>query len=122
MATTGTVNAVNLNTDLTVRVYDSFYAYEADIPASEYDVVHSYFLKEMDNATAAGNFTVSLFRIAQETKVPALTLLKSFEGANGLALNAQLAYWLNQIRSIATQLGVSIVPVANRYAARNVIQ
>lgn len=118
----GTVNATNLNKDLTVRVYDNFYRYEADIPAAEYDVVHSYFLREMDNRTAAGNMTVALFRIAQETQIPALTLLKEFEGNNGVNVNIQIAYWLNQTRSIATQLGVGSTPVPNYYAARNVIQ
>nr|NDG05768.1 hypothetical protein [Oxalobacteraceae bacterium] len=120
--TTGSVNATNLNKDLTVRVYDNFYRYEADVPAAEYDVVHSYFLKTMSSRLAAGNFTVALFRIAQETNTPALTLLKSFEGTNGVNLNAQLAYYLNQIRSIATQLGVSVTPTPNRYAQRNVLQ
>jgi hypothetical protein len=120
--TTGSVNATNLNKDLTVRVYDNFYRYEADVPAAEYDVVHSYFLKTMSSRLAAGNFTVALFRIAQETNTPALTLLKSFEGTNGVNLNAQLAYYLNQIRSISTQLGVSVTPTPNRYAQRNVLQ
>ena len=59
-----TVNYANPNTDLTVRVFDSFYDYQVDVPVNEYDVVHSYFLTQMTSRIAAGNFTISLFRVA----------------------------------------------------------
>ena len=38
-----TVNYTNYNKDLTVRVFDSFYNYDANVPADEYDIVYSYF-------------------------------------------------------------------------------
>lgn len=117
-----TVNYTNPNLDLTVRVYDQFYDYDVDVPASEYDVVHSYFLSTMTTRQAAGNFTVSLFRVAQETGIPALTLLKEFQGTNGSTLSASLAYYLNAIRSRATLLGVGVPVVPNFYQARNVLQ
>lgn len=117
-----TVNYTNYNQDQTVRVFDRFYDYDVNVPADEYDIVHSYFVQQMGNKQAAGNFTVSLFRVAQDTKIPALTLLKEFQGTNGVNLNVTLAYYLNQIRSRATLLGVSNPVVPNFYAARNVIQ
>ena len=116
------INYTNYNIDQTVRVFDSFYEYDVNVPANEYDIVYSYFLKEMGNRTAAGNFTVSLFRVAQDTNIPALTLLQSFEGQSGINLNANLAYYLNSIRNRATLLGVGVPVVPNFYAARNVIQ
>lgn len=117
-----TVNAVNYNQDLTVRVFDRFYEYEADIPVNEYDVVHSFFLANMANRAAAGNFTVTLFRVAQDTGIPALTLLQGFQGQSGLNLTANLAYYLNLIRNRATLLGVGVPTQPNYYAARNVTQ
>lgn len=120
--TTGSVNNANLNLDQTVRIFDQFYDYDVNVPASEYDVVNSYFLKTMKNKQAAGNFTVSLFRVAEETGVPPLTLLQEFQGVNGVNLNVTLAYYLNQIRSLATLLGVGVPVTPNAYAARNVIQ
>jgi hypothetical protein len=117
-----TVNYTNPNLDLTVRVFDQFYNYEANVPAAEYDVVHSYFLSVMTTRQAAGNFTVSLFRVAEDTGIPALTLLQEFQGANGINLSASLAYYLNQIRSRATLLGVGVAVVPNFYQARNVLQ
>lgn len=116
-----TVNYTNPNLDLTVRVFDQFYDYDVNVPAAEYDVVHSYFLSVMTTRQAAGNFTVSLFRIAEDTGIPALTLLKEFQGANGVDLSARLAYYLNQIRSRATLLGVGATVVPNFYQARNVL-
>jgi len=117
-----TVNYTNYNQDLTVRVFDRFYDYDVNVPAAEYDVVYSYFLQEMGTKQAAGNFTVSLFRIASETNIPALTLLTQFSGESGVNLDVSLAYYLNQIRSRATLLGVSNPVTPNFYAARNVIQ
>lgn len=117
-----TVNYTNYNQDQTVRVFDRFYDYDVNVPAAEYDIVYSYFLREMKTKQAAGNFAVSLFRVSEETKIPPLTLLKQFEGQTRVNLNVSLAYYLNQIRSRATLLGVSSPVTANFYAARNVIQ
>ena len=116
-----TVNYANPNTDLTVRIFDSFYDYDVNIPAEEYDVVHTYFLSVMTTRQAAGNFTVSLFRVAQDTGINPLTLLKEFQGLNGISLSASLAYYLNSIRSRATLLGVGTPVTPNFYQARNVL-
>jgi hypothetical protein len=117
-----TVNYTNPNKDLTVRLFDQFYSYEVDVPTNEYDVVHSYFLSVMSTRQAAGNFTMSLFRVSQNTGIPAMTLLKEFQGLNGIDLSASLAYYLNCIRSRATLLGVGNPVTPNFYQARNVLQ
>ena len=116
-----TVNYNNPNIDLTVRVYDKFYDYDVNVPAAEYDVVYSYFQSVMTTKQAAGNFTVSLFKVAEDTGIPPLTLLQEFQGLNGMNLSASLAYYLNVIRSRATLLGVGVPVVPNFYQARNVL-
>jgi hypothetical protein len=117
-----TVNYTNLNKDLTVRVFDSFYEYDVNVPADEYDIVYSYFRSVMTTAKAAGNFTVSLFRVAADTNISALTLLDAMKGQTGIALTASLAYYLNSIRSRATLLGVNASSTPNQYAARLIVQ
>jgi len=116
------INYANPNVDQTVRVFDTFYEYDVDVPAAEYDIVYSFFRNQMDNDIAAGNFTVSLFRVAQDTNIPALTLLASFEGQSGMSLDINMAYYLNSIRNRATLLGVGVPLAPNFYAARNVVQ
>jgi D-mannonate dehydratase len=116
------VNFINPNIDQTVRVFDEFYRYDVTIPAAEYDIVYSFFLNTMQNQQSAGNFAVSLFKVAEDTGIPALTLLQGFEGLDSVELNANLAYYLNQIRSRATLLGVNVAVVPNAYAARLVVQ
>jgi hypothetical protein len=93
----------------------------------EYDVVNSYFRSVMTTKQAADNFTVSLFRVAEDTKIPALTLLQSFQTSGGgvgnsMSINLNMAYYLNSIRNRATLLGVGVAVVPNYYAARNVVQ
>ena len=117
------VNYTNYNIDQTVRVFDTFYDYDVNIPVGDYDVVNSYFKSVMTTKQAADNFTVSLFRVAQDTKIPPLELLKIFEASGAeMDLNINMAYYLNSIRSRATLLGVGIPVAPNFYAARNVIQ
>jgi D-mannonate dehydratase len=116
------VNFENPAIDQTVRVFDDFYRYEVTVPAAQYDIVYSFFRDTMQNQQSAGNFAVSLFKVAEETGIPALTLLQGFQGLDQVQLNANLAYYLNQIRSTATLLGVSVAVVPNSYAARLVIQ
>ena len=121
------INYTNYNIDQTVRVYDTFYDYDVDIPANEYDVVNSYFKSVMTTKQAADNFTVSLFRVAENTKIPALTLLESFQQSGGgvgnsMNINLNMAYYLNTIRNRATLLGVGAPVTPNFYAARNVVQ
>jgi len=117
------VNYTNYNIDQTVRVFDNFYDYDVNIPVGDYDVVNSYFKSVMTTKQAADNFTVSLFRVAQDTKIPPLELLKVFQaGGTEMDLNINMAYYLNSIRSRATLLGVGIAVAPNFYAARNVVQ
>lgn len=116
------VNYENPNIDLTARVFDAFYEYDVNVPAAEYDVVRSYFLSTMTSRQAANNFTVSLFRVAETTGIPPLTLLQEFQGQGGINLNATLAYYLNSIRNGAVLLGVNARATPNFYAARNVVQ
>jgi pyruvate/2-oxoacid:ferredoxin oxidoreductase alpha subunit len=117
-----TVNNTNPNIDLTVRVFDDFYSYDVNVAANEYSLVHSYFLSVMPSQQAADNFTVSVFRLAEMTRIPVMTLLKEFQGQQGTALSVSLAYYLNNIRSRATLLGVGAPTSPNFYAARNVVQ
>jgi hypothetical protein len=121
------INYTNYNIDQTVRVFDSFYEYDVDVPAAEYDIVNSYFKSVMTTKQAADNFTVSLFRVAENTGVPALTLLQSFQDSGGnvgntLNLDVNMAYYLNSIRNRATLLGIGVPVTPNFYAARNVVQ
>jgi DNA-binding PucR family transcriptional regulator len=118
----GTVNALNSKVDLSVRVYDAFYSYEEYVNSTEYNLVFSFFKSVFTTEQAAGNFTVSLFRIANETKTPVLTLLATMEsqGKNQIQLTQTLAYYLNNMRSFSTLLGYGVTVTPNYYTARNV--
>jgi hypothetical protein len=65
---------------------------------------------------------VSLFQVAEQTNIPALTLLDAFQGQTPMDINLNMAYYLNNIRSRATLLGVNSQVVPNFYAARAVLQ
>lgn len=117
-----TVNYTNRNIDQTVRVFDNFYRYEANVSAEQYDIVNSYFRSVMNTREAADNFTVSLFRVADQTQVPIMELLQSIQGQTGLELNISMAYYLNNLRSNATLLGIGTPATQNFYVARCVVQ
>ena len=116
----GSVNYANPQKDTTVRIFDQFYSFELEVPVDAYDAVNSYFLSVFGTAQAAGNFTVSLFRVAQLSNIPILTLLEQIQGIDGLDLTATLAYYLNAIRSNSTLLGINISTQPNYYVAHNI--
>jgi hypothetical protein len=117
-----TINEPNFNIDQTVRIFDNFYDYSANIQAQEYDVVYSYFRSVFKTNLAAANFTLSLFRVAELTNTSAMTLLQNFQGQaqSEPEVNLLMAYYLNGVRSPATLLGVLTPTAPNYYTARNV--
>lgn len=118
----GTINAINPSIDQTVRIFDEFYNYAEDVNAAEYDIVSSYFQSVFNTSEQAQNFTVAIFRVAQESGVDALTILDEIAGTTGPQLTANLCYYLNSVRSNATLLGVLAPAAPNYWTARNVRQ
>ena len=117
-----TINEPNLKIDQTVRIFDQFYRYDANVPAQEYDIIYSFFRSICTTDLAAANFTSALFQVAEETRIPATELLKNFQGQDKMQLNMTMAYYLNSIRSPSTLLGVTMPTTPNYYTARNVKQ
>lgn len=117
-----TVNAVNNKIDATVRIFDQFYLFDVSVPVNEYDAAFSYFRSIYTTDQAAKNFTTALFRIAENSGIPAMTLLDEMRRLGPAELNVTLAYYLNGLRSSSTLLGVNSVLTPNYYAARNVVQ
>lgn len=116
-----TVNTYNSRADLTVRIFDKFYTFEQVVPATEYDLVYSYMRSQFATDEAAGNFSVTLFRIAQESGINVLVLLQEIQKYEQPELTSVLAYYLNGLQSSSTLYGVQSVVLPNYYVARNVL-
>jgi len=114
------VNAINTKTDLTVQIFDRFYGYQQQVPVDQYDAVNSYFRSVFNSIEAAGNFTVSVFRVSNQTGIPVMNLLQQFQGQTAPQINLTLAYYLNGIRSSSTLLGINVPTQPNFYIARNI--
>lgn len=117
-----TINAINTRIDQTVRIYDEFYNYAEDVPSGEYDIVNSYFKSVFNTTQQAENFTVAIFRVAQESGQSAVSILEQIQGSTGPQLTANLCYYLNSVRSRATLLGILQPAAPNYWTARNVRQ
>jgi hypothetical protein len=116
-----TVNYPNPGADNTVKVFDNFYNFAVDVPVNEYDLVFSFFNKIFDDSSAAKNFTASFFQITYESNIPVQELLAQIQNKDQLELSSVFAYYLNNLRSKATLLGVSSIVTPRYYAARNVL-
>jgi pyruvate/2-oxoacid:ferredoxin oxidoreductase alpha subunit len=116
----GSVNVVNNKKDLTVQIFDRFYGYQQTVAVDEYDAVLSYFKSVFGSAESAGNFTVSVFRVAQLSNIPVMTVLQQFYGKSKPEITATMAYYLNSIRSSSTLLGINVPTQPNYYVAHNV--
>lgn len=111
------------NLDRTVQIFDSFYQTAMNINPAEYDMVHGYFLSICKSKNIAENFTTVLFRISTQTGVSVMDLINELKGkkSSKLALNAQMCYWLNSLKSKTSLYGVGallqpVIPIA-----RNVV-
>jgi pyruvate/2-oxoacid:ferredoxin oxidoreductase alpha subunit len=116
----GSVNSYNPSIDQTVQIFDQFYDYSVSVPTLEYDAVYSYLRSQFGTAEAAGNFTVTVFRISEESQIPVMDLLQQLQGLNATELTLTLSYYLNNVRSASTLLGVNQPVTPNYYVARNV--
>jgi hypothetical protein len=115
-----TVNYANPAMDQTVKIFDAFYSYEANVPVDEYDAVYSYFRSVFGTAEAAGNFTVTAFRVAKDSQIPIMDFLVQLQGQSQPELTLTFAYYLNNLRSSSTLLGLNQATQPNFYVARNV--
>lgn len=107
--------------DKTVKIFDSFYAFELVVNGDEFDIVHGYFRSIM-TANIAGNLTTMMFRISQETGIPVLDLLGFIKGKTKLEMNQVITYYLNSFKSKTTLYGTGMVPQPNQPVARNIVQ
>ena len=115
------VNNTNPAKDTSVRIFDEFYQFEQIINGNEYDVVNSYLKSVYNDSKAAGDFTVSLFRIAQQSNTPVLTLLDNIKDQDAVRLTNTICYYLNGLQSLSTLYGISSVVLPNSWAARNAL-
>jgi|TARA_R110000772_G_scaffold208736_1_gene319304 hypothetical protein len=116
-----TVNYPNPGTDPTVRVFDDFYQRELVIDQNAYDSVYSFFASIFASKEQAGNFTLAVFQIQEDSGTPVEDLLNELANQSTIQITATLAYYLNNQRSNTTLLGITTVPTPNQYTARNIL-
>lgn len=116
------INNFNTNTDLTVQIFDSFYNYQQAVSAPEYDAVHSYLLSVFKNEVQAGNFTVTMFRMADVSGISVTELLQSLQGLAKPQITLTFAYYLNTLQSASTMVGIQQPVTPNYYVAHNIRQ
>ena len=110
-------------TELTIKIFDDFYAFNLIVNGNEFDIVNGYFKTVCDTRIIAANFTTFLFRISQETGIPVLDLLGQIQGTGTkLQMNQVIAYYLNSFKSKTSLYGVSTIPQSNQPVARNIVQ
>lgn len=114
--------------DRTVEIFDNFYNQELIVPADQWDVVYSFFLGGQNKKTesakrTAAQFATVLFRIAQESGTDIMVFLDYMRGIgdNKLKLNAEMAFYLNLLRTKTALYGVANQPAPNQAVQRNVI-
>lgn len=114
--------------DRTVEIFDNFYNQELIVPADQWDIVYSFFLSAQNKKTesakrTAAQFATVLFRIAQESGTDVMVFLDYMKGLgnNKLKLNAEMAFYLNLLRTKTALYGVANQPAPNQTVQRNVI-
>ena len=115
------IDAPRSNLDKTVRVFDQFYNFDLVVGADQYEIIYSYFYDLNKSKDIAKNFTAILFRIAKITGEDVIKLLAYLQGSTKLEVSGILIYYLNSLKSKTTLYGISVEPVPNQPAQRNVV-
>ena len=103
------------------NIFDSYYNFTEVVNSSEFDIVFGFFMSVTPNKNIANNFASMLFRISNQTKIPALTLLSYIQGKSQLEMTKLLAYYINSLKSKTALYGIVAVPQSNQTAARNIL-
>lgn len=118
-----TVDAPKSILDKTVTIFDSYYNFDMNVDANQYEIVRSYFKDVSKSDTVANNFSTMIFRIASITGENALDLLSYIQGQSKTKLEATaiMTYYLNSIKSKSALYGISTIPHPNDNVQRNVL-
>jgi len=114
----------------TLEIFDTFYSAPLKVNSTDWDVVYSYFLgvlkgnpeSERTKQTAS-QFATTLFRISQETGTNIQIFMDYFKTnvETAVQVNAEMAFYLNLLKSKTALYGVSNVPTPNQSVQRNII-
>ena len=113
-------NTIDSQTNNT-KTFDDVFNSTININGSEYDIVFSYFNSISATRAIATNFTLYLFRISNATGVSVIDLLDGFKGKPSFQITAEIAYYLNTMKSNATLYGISTLPMPNQTIQRNIV-
>lgn len=118
------VNYPNPKVDPTARAFEDFYNLQSRPPAdaNTYDVIFSYFNKAFSNEAIARNFTYTMFQIASNSNTTVEGLFEEIKGQDTISVTKLFSYYLNNIRSNSTLIGVNTTITPNINAARNVVE
>jgi hypothetical protein len=108
--------------DSTVKIFDQFYNLELFIDGNQYEIVYSFFRNYTSSEEIASTYAEALFKISSLTGIPVSNLLETFQGSNGLAITATIAYYLNSLGNKTLMYGVSNSPIPVEPIQRNIIQ
>jgi len=116
--------------DNTIEVFDTFYDQKLNVPVNQWDAVYSYFVgvlkgnpESVSTKETAKKFATVLFKIAQESGTDVMIFMDYFRAnvKDKIKLNAEMAYYLNLLKSKSALYGVGRIPNPNPAVQRNVI-
>ena len=113
----------NLNTAISppITTLDPRDGRESTVSNADYDIVLSTLKSHTGEPLISEYFASAIFKVAEVSGLSVDDLLKSIKGQDKESAMRIMVYYLNQLRSRSTLLGVTPVRAPNFYAARNVL-
>ena len=113
-------NLVNTPQDESSSYYNNFFGPTFDVSQGINDSVTSYFEKISQNKQTAKAMAGALIYTAKAQNIDPMAVLKEFAALPPGQVNNYLTMFLNLNRIGSSLLGLSNVPVTNKYVARMV--
>ncbi len=111
-----------MSVDQTIRIFNEFYDLKLVVSANEYEIVRAFFMNYTTSDAVAKSYTETLFRISNQTDIPVLTLLDSFQAEDSMKVTLTMAYYLNSFSDKTVMFGINNIITANQQVERNILQ
>lgn len=109
------------STEVTQQFFQQYFDKKIAISENELSAIVAYFESRTTNKQAAQALALAVISGAVEQDLRPMEILDQFKSLPQQQLDTYLAYFLNLTRYPTSLVGLSTVPVANKYVARSIL-
>jgi hypothetical protein len=109
------------STEVTQQFFEQYFGKNIAISENELSAIVGYFETRTPNKQAAQALSLAVISGAVEQDLKPMEILDQFKKLQQQQLDTYLAYFLNLTRYPTSLVGLTTVPLSNKYVARSIL-